>query len=289
MMQTRLHRPLSGTEPPAPMSAATFLGWLASGTGMADLPVLVIAAHPDDETIGVGALLPRLRDVKVLHVTDGAPRDGRDARQHGFADIHAYAAARRGELRAALALAGIGPARILAFDLPDQRAAFELPLLTLRLAGLLAEQQPAVVITHSYEGGHPDHDATAFAVHMALRLLEPPHPVLLEMASYHAGPEGFSAGCFLPADESATVTISLPAEAQALKRRMFDCFVSQRQVLAMFKASTESLRPAPRHDFTQPPHPGRLHYENFPWGMTGERFCKFAAAAKRELGLGGAR
>ncbi len=37
--------------------------------------VLVVVAHPDDETIGAGALLARLRDVRVVHVTDGAPRD----------------------------------------------------------------------------------------------------------------------------------------------------------------------------------------------------------------------
>ena len=28
-----------------------------------------------------------------------------------------------------------------------------------------------------------------------------------------------------------------------------------------------------------------MHYENYPWGMTGERFRALAAGALRELGL----
>jgi hypothetical protein len=45
--------------------------------------VMIVVAHPDDETIGMGAQLCRFRDALLLQVTDGAPRDGHDAAAHG--------------------------------------------------------------------------------------------------------------------------------------------------------------------------------------------------------------
>jgi LmbE family N-acetylglucosaminyl deacetylase len=53
--------------------------------------VMIVVAHPDDETIGMGAQLCGFHDALLLQVTDGAPRDGRDAAAHGFANIADYA------------------------------------------------------------------------------------------------------------------------------------------------------------------------------------------------------
>jgi hypothetical protein len=49
--------------------------------------VMIVVAHPDDETIGTGTQLCRFRNALLVQVTDGAPRDGRDAHAHGFATI----------------------------------------------------------------------------------------------------------------------------------------------------------------------------------------------------------
>jgi hypothetical protein len=68
---------------------------------------------------------------------------------------------------------------------------------------------------------------------------------------------------------------------------MLDCYASQRRVLQAFPVTVERHRPAPRIDFRRPPHPGRLWYECFAWGMTGERWRALAARAQAELGLEG--
>ncbi|MBR0665532.1 PIG-L family deacetylase [Roseomonas hellenica] len=265
------------------VAAEPLLALLADGEAPVDLPALLVAAHPDDEVIGIGAQLSRFRDITLLHATDGAPRDGRDAAMHGFADVESYAAARRRELLEAIAVAGIAADRALACGIPDQQATLRLADLTRQLAALIAARRPAALITHAYEGGHPDHDATAFAVHAALRLTDAPRPTLLEMAGYYAGPQGMETGCFLPMAGCAPVRLPVSPAARESKLRMIACFATQARVLAGFPVDVEALRPAPRYDFTRPPHPGRLHYENHPWGMTGGIFRRMAAEALQAL------
>jgi LmbE family N-acetylglucosaminyl deacetylase len=84
--------------------------------------VMIVVAHPDDETIGMGAQLCRLRDALMLQATDGAPRDGRDAAAHGYATIADYAAARRVELAAALETGEARGIRTQCIGISDQEA-----------------------------------------------------------------------------------------------------------------------------------------------------------------------
>ncbi len=250
-------------------------------------PLLVVSAHPDDEVVSLGSRLPRLPGVTLVHVTDGAPRNGADARAHGFGGWAAYALARRRELESAVALAGIAPAQLRELEVADQAASLHLAAIARRLADLFAELRPVGVVTHPYEGGHPDHDATAFAVHAACRLLvrrREPIPILVEASSYHNGPGGIEVGCFVPrAGAAEAVTVQLSEAECDLKRRMFACFASQQETLQYFPVGVECFRLAPRYDFWNPPHGGRLFYENFPWGMTGQRFCMLAREAEEQL------
>lgn len=249
--------------------------------------VAVIAAHPDDEIIGVGGHLALWKGVRILYVTDGAPRDMRDAVAAGCAEREAYAEMRHQEARAALAEAGISDEQVHELGFVDQDASLHLFELSLAVARFLKKFSLAAVITHPYEGGHPDHDATAFAVHSAAALLDlecGKAPLAIEMASYHSRDGRMETGELLPVGQSVgEVVVTLSKEQQSLKRRMLACHRSQTAVLRSFDVEVERLRIAPCYDFTQPPHSGMLFYEQFDWGMSGERWRKLASEALAEL------
>lgn len=245
--------------------------------------VLVVAAHPDDETAGAGVLLSRLPDVWIVHATDGAPRDPRFLARGFQGTREEYARVRRQELEAALSLAGIGPDRLFQIGIPDQEAVFEIPRLVREIGELIRRLSPEIVLTLAYEGGHPDHDAVALAVRLAAKEIE-----VVEMALYHAEPETgrMVVAEFLPPPGVEETRLVLTPEERALKERMISSFATQQETLQAFlPPRDEVFRPAPAYDFTRPPHPGRLQYEIWGFEMTGDRF----RSRIQELGPGFAR
>lgn len=247
--------------------------------------LMIVVAHPDDETISLGGQMRRLRNALLLHVTDGAPRDGDDARRHGFAAVSDYAAARQGELAAAL-IAGEAPAvRTASIGLPDKEAVLSLTQLSRQLLQWTRQERPAAVLTHGYEGGHPDHDAAAFAVHAACRLLAAAdRPAIVEMPFYHLQDGEMVTGKFL-ANSSQEITIPLGKAALRRKQAMVECFHTQREIICNFELNPERFQLAPDYDFREPPHSGTLLYETFGWGITGADWRQYAWEALVELGL----
>jgi LmbE family N-acetylglucosaminyl deacetylase len=246
----------------------------------------VVVAHPDDETLGLGGQLHQIQRLTMIHVTDGAPRDMGDAIRLGFQSREAYAAARGAELDRALAAGGARDARRINLAIADQEAMTHLPDLVRTLVTELAGVD--AVVTHPYEGGHPDHDACAFAVQVAcaiLSLKRRPSPQRVEFPSYHAREGQLTAGEFWPVEGCAEQVIALDPVQLAYKRAALAEFVTQVSAVELFPVAIERLRPAPSYDFSLPPPPHAVLYDLLGWNMNSAQWRRHACGALQALGL----
>jgi LmbE family N-acetylglucosaminyl deacetylase len=146
--------------------------------------VLVLAPHPDDETLATGGLLQRAAaagaGTRVVFVTDGEnnpwPQRVLESRWRiGTSARRRWAVRRRREARAALAALNVPASQARFLGLPDQGLTHRVLTAPAPAAALLAaeigEWNPTVVVCPSSRDRHPDHSAVALLMRIALRQL----------------------------------------------------------------------------------------------------------------------
>ena len=74
-------------------SQAQMMGLLS---GESSARTIIVTAHPDDETVGLGARLRSLRHAAMVVATNGAPSKMGDAQGAGFTTRADYARAKNG-------------------------------------------------------------------------------------------------------------------------------------------------------------------------------------------------
>lgn len=250
------------------------------------LRTTVLLAHPADEILGLGGQLAQIAALTLVHVTDGAPRELAGPQRASFATRDSYAQARARELDRALAAAGVRHAHSRELGITEQEATHHLADLVKVLIAELAHAD--VVLTHPYEGGHPDHDACAFAVQAACTLrwlMGAAAPQRLEFACYHARDGRLAAGRFWEAPGCPERVIALDEGQLAAKRAALAELVIQSTRLGTGPTDVERLRRAPSYDFGRPPPPQDVFYELQGSCMSGALWRSQAQRVLRTLGL----
>lgn len=126
---------------------------------------LVLAPHPDDETLGCGTTIMRRVDastpVHVVVVTDGGTwPPGRDRAQN--------IATRDAELRVACSLLSLPAESVTHLDFPEQELHLAGDGLVDAVADAVRAWKPEEVLTTSEADPHPDHAALGVATRRAL-------------------------------------------------------------------------------------------------------------------------
>lgn len=200
--------------------------------------LVVVAPHPDDETLGVGGCMAAFAaaggDVLVVSVTDG------EAAPVSCTDLPAV---RRREL--SMAVDCLAPsARIERLGLPDGGLAVRHDELAARLAALLSGDD--LVLAPYVDDGHPDHDACGRAALGASTVTGSTCWTYPVWAWHWHDPGASPIGAL-------GVRIELSAESARRKAAAIDCYRSQleheppvvpRAAMVRYRRSFEVLVPA---------------------------------------------
>jgi LmbE family N-acetylglucosaminyl deacetylase len=127
---------------------------------------LVVAPHPDDETLGCAVAVMRKRDagvpVTVAIVSDGSRSEPATLPPAELVEL------RKAEARRACARLGVDARDVVCLDFPDAGLSDCIDDVAERLADLLVARAPEQVLVPASCEGHPDHDATNEAARRAL-------------------------------------------------------------------------------------------------------------------------
>jgi LmbE family N-acetylglucosaminyl deacetylase len=143
--------------------------------------VLIVAPHPDDESLGAGGLLQRLFaqkiPVRILFATNGennvwAQRYWDKRWRIGSRERSAWGKRRRNEALSAISALGGKRACAKFMNLPDQGLTKILmesdPELSVLIAEEIEEWEPTMAIIPTTRDAHPDHSALGVAFSLAL-------------------------------------------------------------------------------------------------------------------------
>ncbi len=193
--------------------------------------VIVVGAHPDDETLGLGAGIAQLvADGVEVHVVCASA--GEAALSHVGVDIPDLARRRVAELREAMLTLGVSSVTVPGF--PDGRLSEREDDLVDELVVAVRARGARHLLTVWWEDPHPDHITTGRA---ALRAAE---ETGTDVSGYPVWAPHWSDPMLLPTEDDVLTVLTCSAEARAGKAAALASYASQTEPLT---GSVEAVLP----------------------------------------------
>jgi N-acetylglucosamine malate deacetylase 2 len=213
--------------------------------------LLVLVAHPDDETIACAGLLQRVPASLIVFAVDGAPAGYGFERK--FGTLRKYSEQRFREAECALSyLPGCAFQRLKTRReeyFPDRQLFEHLDEGANSLLAAVRPFLPDTIVSHAFEGGHIDHDACSFLASHIAQLFSLRH---LEFPLYWKAADGRDVFQEFRDPRPEEVSLELSEAESAVKQRMLGEYKSQSDIVATFAANTERFRPAACYDYAHP-------------------------------------
>lgn len=204
--------------------------------------LLVIAPHPDDETLACGATILRAtragREVHVVVVCDG-----RHSHQSSQIPAAKLAEIRRREVDEACRRLGVAPDRVIHLGHEDRHVAGEARAVAEELDRIVQRVRPDVVLVPSGIDKHPDHRAIHAIVCRLWRRGRLPHRVFEYPVWFWTGSTWMTPGSgpILRAVQLITRSVRTAMLSRPVAVRCDDLLKQKRHALEAFESQMRSL------------------------------------------------
>ena len=220
--------------------------------------VLILAAHPDDEVVGLSTKIRELiregNFVYIFFLTNGVI--SKNSRWFWEKKNYKFLLNKRiNELRESMKFFKVKKYKVQQIN---SRMVKDNLLKTFNsIKNIIKKYKIKIVFTPAYEGGHQDHDLANFLASKFKNYIK-----VLEYSEYNYFNQKISSNTFFKLNGNEIV-YNLSEQDKELKKMLLNLYVSEQKNLSYLTIEKECFRPISNYNYLLPAHSGTMFYKRF--------------------------